>query len=123
MRAMGGVRAAVRDAGVVGQFEILPALAFGRECDWMVRWRQNREHAMNVWLMVLSVYVAPYNSVDWNGPWKLGVSRLSDRTFQSEPECRNFAIQFIGNMHQAMLAPMRFQCFSVIATLPKGAQR
>ncbi len=78
---------------------------------------------MNVWIMVLIFYAAPSNAVDWNGPWKFGMSRAIERTFQSEAECRNSAIQLIGQMHQGMMAPMRFKCVEVAASLPEGAPR
>lgn len=76
-----------------------------------------------LWLMVFVVYAAPDNVVDWNGPWKFGMSRTADQVFQSEADCRSYAIQFIGKMHQGMLAPMRFKCVAVEASLPKGAPR
>jgi hypothetical protein len=76
-----------------------------------------------VWLMVFSVYAAPANAVNWDGPWRLGMSRAAEQTFTSEADCRNYAIQFIARMHQGMLAPMRSKCVSVDATLPKGAVR
>jgi hypothetical protein len=49
-----------------------------------------------IWLLVINIYAAPSDSVNWNGPWNLGTSRLMERSFQSEPECRNTAIQLIG---------------------------
>ena len=76
-----------------------------------------------VWLLVIVIYSAPGNAVDWDGPWKFDGSRPFQRTFTSEAECRNTAIQFIGDMHQGMLAPMRFRCVSFEAALPKGAPR
>ncbi len=76
-----------------------------------------------LWLLVFSIYAAPSDAVDWNGPWKLGTSRVLGSPFQSEAECRNSAIQFIGKMHQGMLAPMRFKCVGVEASLPVGAPR
>jgi len=79
--------------------------------------------AAMVWLMVFVVYAAPDNAGDWNGPWKFGMSRAADQVFQSEADCRSYAIQFIGKMHQGMLAPMRFKCVAVEASLPKGAPR
>jgi hypothetical protein len=84
--------------------------------------RMGGEAAM-VWLMVFVMYAAPDNAVDWNGPWKFGMSRAPDQVFQSEADCRNYAIQFIGRMHQGMLAPMRFKCVAFESSLPKGAQR
>jgi len=76
-----------------------------------------------VWLLVVAIYTAPPKAVDWDGPWKLGMSRSIDQQFHSEAECRNYAVEFIGRMHQGMLAPMRYQCIAMASTLPKGAPR
>ncbi len=76
-----------------------------------------------VWLLVFSIYAAPSNAVNWNGPWTLGESKLMDQHFGTEADCRNSAVQFIGRMHQRMLAPMRFKCVGVPATLPVNAPR
>jgi len=75
------------------------------------------------WLLVLAVYAAPPDAVDWDGPWQLGMTKLLDQQFDTEAECRNFAVQLIGRMHEGMLAPMRYRCVSVDAGLPKGAPR
>lgn len=75
------------------------------------------------WLLIITIYLAPDNAVDWNGPWQLGEQKLLDRRFASEAECRNSAIQLIGRIHQGMLAPIRYQCVAMPASLPKGAQR
>lgn len=75
------------------------------------------------WLLVLSIYAAPPDAVDWDGPWELGMTQMLDDRFDSEAECRNFAIQLIGKLHEGMLAPMRFRCVDVEAGLPKGATR
>ena len=75
------------------------------------------------WLLILAVYAAPPDAVDWDGPWSLGITKLMDQQFNSEAECRNFAIQLIGKMHDGMLAPMRFRCVNVESGLPKGAPR
>jgi hypothetical protein len=76
-----------------------------------------------VWLLVLSLYAAPSEAVDWDGPWKLGTSKVIGQPFRSEAECTNSAIQFIGKMHEGMLAPMRFKSIGVEGSLPKGATR
>jgi hypothetical protein len=75
------------------------------------------------WLLVLAVYAAPPDAVDWDGPWDLGMTKLLDRQFNTEAECRNFAVQLIGRMHEGMLAPMRYRCVGVESALPKGAPR
>jgi hypothetical protein len=75
------------------------------------------------WLLVLAVYAAPPDAVDWDGPWELGMTKLVDQQFDTEAECRNFAVQLIGRMHEGMLAPMRYRCVGVESGLPKGAPR
>lgn len=75
------------------------------------------------WLLVLIVYAAPDRAVDWDGPWQYGMSKLAERQFASEAECRNNAVQMIGRIHQGMMAPIRYQCISVPTSLPKGAPR
>ena len=75
------------------------------------------------WLLIIAVYLAPDNAVDWDGPWQLGHQKLVDQQFSSEAECRNSAIQLVGRLHQGMLAPIRYQCVAVPAALPKGASR
>ena len=76
-----------------------------------------------IWLVVLNFYAAPPNAVDWNGPWKLGTSRINDRQFATEAQCRNAAIELVGQMHQGMLAPIRFKCVGIAAGLPVDAPR
>lgn len=75
------------------------------------------------WLLVLTIYTAPPGAVDWDGPWTLGMTQLVEEQFNTEPECRTYAIRLIGRMHDGMLAPMRYRCISVEADLPKGAPR
>lgn len=76
-----------------------------------------------VWLLVLVAYSAPDGAVNWNGPWQLGRSNLSERRYASEAECRNSAIQIIGKIHEGMLAPIRYRCVGVPSTLPEDAPR
>lgn len=78
---------------------------------------------MSAWILLVIVYAAPPSAVNWDGPWKLGMWQSIDRSFTSEAECRNFAIQFIAKMHEGMLAPMRYNCVRVASTLPRGAPR
>ena len=77
---------------------------------------------MKIWLLIVTMYAAPSDAVDWDGPWKFGMARAGT-TFKSEAECRNSAIQLMAKMHEGMLAPMRYACVPFDATLPKGAPR
>jgi hypothetical protein len=78
-----------------------------------------------VWVIVLLIYNAPANAVDWPGPWATdhGLPVVGKTLFASEAECRNSAISWIGRIHQGMLAPIRFQCVPFPTSLPKGAPR
>lgn len=75
------------------------------------------------WILILTLYAAPQDAVDWDGPWKYGMSHLVEETYDSEAECRNEAIATIGRIHQGMLAPIRYNCVPVQAYLPEGAPR
>lgn len=76
-----------------------------------------------VWILVLVVYAAPPDAIDWDGPWEFGMTHVVETPFASEAECRNSAIAMIGRLHQGMLAPIRFRCVEVPASLPAGAPR
>ena len=76
-----------------------------------------------VWLLIIAVYQAPPNAVDWDGPWKIGLTSLSEQQFKSEAACRNFAIEAMGRIHQGMLAPLRYRCVPIESSLPPGAPR
>ena len=76
-----------------------------------------------VWLMVFWIYAAPSNAVNWDGPWKFGMSHTAETTFQDERSCHQAGVEFIARMHKGMLAPMRFQCIQIPASLPKGTPR
>ena len=75
------------------------------------------------WLLIVAIYAAPADAVDWDGPWELGITQMMEQQFDSEAECRNTAIRLIARMHDGMLAPMRFRCVSIEADLPQGAPR
>jgi hypothetical protein len=45
------------------------------------------EGHVKVWILVMGVYAAPPNSIDWDGPWEFGMSRAPERVFKSEAEC------------------------------------
>jgi hypothetical protein len=76
-----------------------------------------------VWFLLLFVYKAPADPVDWNGPWTYGMSRMMDDPFPSEAACQSAAAKIIARLHEGMLAPMRYRCVGVPDGLPKGAPR
>ena len=75
------------------------------------------------WILVLAIYQAPPDAVDWDGPWKIGMTRAMETVYATQADCRNEAIQLIGRLHQGMLAPIRYRCVEVPSALPKGAPR
>lgn len=76
-----------------------------------------------MWILVLAIYGAPPDAVDWDGPWKFMTTKVPERQFATEAACRASAIQLIGRLHQGILAPVRFQCVELPGGLPKGAPR
>ncbi len=83
----------------------------------------NRKGAEAMWIMVLAIYGAPPDAVDWDGPWKLFMTKAAETPYASEAACRNDAVEVIGRIHQGMLAPIRFRCVEIEGELPKGAPR
>jgi hypothetical protein len=75
------------------------------------------------WILILVIYQAPPDAVNWNGPWTIGLARSVDEHFASEADCRRSAAERIARLHQGMLAPVRFRCVPVEADLPVGAPR
>ena len=78
---------------------------------------------MKTWLLLLSIYKAPPNAVNWNGPWEFGIFQVVNQRYQSEADCMSAATTMIANMHKGMLAPMRYKCVSFDSSLPKGSPR
>jgi len=75
------------------------------------------------WLLLLIIYAAPDDAVDWDGPWTLGMARVWEDQFDTEAGCRDTATQVIARLHEGMLAPIRYRCIPVEAALPEGASR
>lgn len=76
-----------------------------------------------MWILVLAIYSAPPDAVDFDGPWQFWTTKVPEKQYASEAACRNDAIEIIGRIHQGMLAPVRFRCVEIEASLPKGAPR
>ena len=77
------------------------------------------------WFLIFHIYVAPADAVNWEGPWTLDdkPALTADRYYNSQAECEAMAKKFIDKMHEGMLAPMRYNCVGIPASLPKGAPR
>ena len=76
-----------------------------------------------MWLLILIVYTAPSDAVNWNGSWKLGPAVLREERFSSEADCLAAAYEIKTKLNQGMLAPVRYQCLGVDAGLPADVPR
>lgn len=76
-----------------------------------------------IWILVLVIYHAPSDAIDWEGPWTYGTPYVVERSFDSEAACSKTATQTNKNAHEGMRAPIRYHCIQVPAGLPKGAPR
>ena len=76
-----------------------------------------------MWLLILVVYGAPPDAVNWKGPWELGPAVLRDERFANEASCLGAGSRIKASLNEGMLAPVRYHCIRVDAGLPPGAQR
>ena len=72
-----------------------------------------------MWVLIMAIYFAPADAVDWKGTYELGLTRLSDERFDSEKACLNRGAEHKANLREGMLAPIHYQCLK----LPATAQR
>ena len=73
-----------------------------------------------MWFLLVAIYTAPPDAVDWQGTWELGITRLMERGFESEADCRIGGDELKANLNEGMLAPVRFHCIKVLSELPAG---
>ena len=76
-----------------------------------------------MWFLILSVYVAPPDAVNWKGSWELGMTKMMERRFESELNCINAGKGTKARLNEGMLAPVRFKCVQIASGLPAGASR
>ena len=76
-----------------------------------------------MWLLILAIYAAPPDAVNWKGSWELGMTKLIERRFESEASCLNAGIRIKAKLNEGMLAPVRLNCVKVASGLPAGAPR
>lgn len=76
-----------------------------------------------MWLLILMVYTAPSDAVNWKGSWEFGPAVLREERFRSEANCLDAGYQIKSKLNEGMLAPVRYQCIKADAWLPAGAPR
>lgn len=73
-----------------------------------------------MWLLILFVYVAPVDAVDWSGDWKLGITRVMPDSFNTQLDCHNDGKYLQARLNEGMKAPVRYQCIKVDKIVPSG---
>ena len=76
-----------------------------------------------MWLLLIVVYVAPPDAVNWKGNWQLGPALVRDERFANEASCLNAGSQIKTKLKEGMLAPVRYHCIKVDAGLPPDVER
>ena len=76
-----------------------------------------------MWLLLLAIYVAPPDAVDWQGSWELGMTRLIEQHYASEKDCLNAGAKVNSRLNEGMLAPVRYHCIEIPGELPAGVDR
>jgi clan AA aspartic protease (TIGR02281 family) len=71
------------------------------------------------WVPLLMLYAAPYNSIDWHGPWtRNSVLAPEDFFFPSKIACAKDTERRIAKLNEDMKAPILYQCVPFQESLP-----
>ncbi len=76
-----------------------------------------------MWLLVVAIYVAPPNAVDWQGSWTLGLTRLDEKHYASEKDCLDAGAKLKSRLNEGMLAPVSYHCLEISGELPAAVAR
>ena len=76
-----------------------------------------------MWLLLLVVYTAPPDAVNWSGEWQLGPALVRKERFTNEAHCLNTGSQIKAKLNEGMMVPVRYHCVEVDAWLPSNSQR
>ena len=83
----------------------------------------NPSQLKTMWLLIVALYAAPPDAVNWKGSWELGMTKLVEHHFESEAGCLKRGIDIKAKLNEGMLAPVRFHCFKIESGLPTGTAR
>ena len=76
-----------------------------------------------MWLLLIAIYVAPPDAVDWQGSWELGLTRLDEKHYASEKDCLDAGAKLKSRLNEGMLAPVRYHCIQIPGELPADVDR
>ena len=76
-----------------------------------------------MWLLLIAIYVAPPDAVNWQGSWELGITRLMEQHYETEKACLSGGEELKARLNEGMLAPVRFHCIQLPGELPAGIDR
>ena len=71
-----------------------------------------------MWLLLVVVYFAPPDAIDWKGSWELGLSRVMEERYETEAGCLAGGQALQDHLGEGMLAPVRIHCVRVEKSLP-----
>ena len=60
---------------------------------------------LTMWLLLILIYVAPPDAIDWLGSWKLEITRLMEQYCETEKACPRGGEDLKAKLNQWMLAP------------------
>ena len=66
-----------------------------------------------MWLLIVAIYVAPPDSINWKGSWELGMTGLMERHFESKATCLESGAGVKTKLNKGMLAPVHTSCIQI----------
>ena len=72
---------------------------------------------MTMWILVILIYFAPSDAVDWQGSYELGIAETHKEHFTSERSCLDKGEAMKTVFNEGALAPFRYQCLAVPSSM------
>lgn len=66
-----------------------------------------------MWILIILIYFAPADAVDWRGSYELGIAETHKEHFASEQSCLNKGERLKAIFNEGALAPFRYHCMEV----------
>ena len=76
-----------------------------------------------MWLLIIALYAAPPDAINWKGSWEFGMAKLVEHQFENEADCLKQGLEIKATLNEGMLAPVRFHCIEIASGLPSGTPR
>ena len=66
-----------------------------------------------MWILIILIYFAPPDAVDWQGSYELGIAETHKEHFTSERSCQDKGEDIQASFNEAALAPFRYRCLEI----------